>query len=111
MNELYITELYGKSERQLVRELGERFRRYRIALRLTQEDIAEQSGLCKLTVARFERGDTGSINLDKFLALLRTIQRLEDVVELIPDVPENLYSSAARKGKETKRVRRKRNER
>ena len=41
MNNLDLTELYGRSNNDIIVELGRRFRAYRIALRMTQKDIAE----------------------------------------------------------------------
>ena len=42
MNNLDLTELYGRSNNDIIVELGRRFRAYRIALRMTQKDIAER---------------------------------------------------------------------
>ena len=36
MNNLDLTELYGRSNNDIIVELGRRFRAYRIALRMTQ---------------------------------------------------------------------------
>ncbi|MCQ2178233.1 MAG: helix-turn-helix domain-containing protein, partial [Bacteroidales bacterium] len=84
MDELDIEDLYERSNNDIVSELGERFRSYRIALRLTQKDVAEQSGVSVMTVVRFEKGEGGSIRLDTFVSLLRAVQRLEGIVESIP---------------------------
>ena len=55
MNNLSMEDLYGRSNNDIVVELGKRFRDYRIALRLTQKDIAEQTGLSVMTIARLRK--------------------------------------------------------
>lgn len=85
-----ILALYGLSNHQIAAELGVRFRRYRTQLGLTRKDISEQSGISAITIARFESGSS-SISLGNLLALLRCIQRLEAIEELIPDLPDSLY--------------------
>ena len=90
-------DLYEQSNNDIVVELGRRFRDYRIALRMTQKDIAQQSGLSVMTIVRFERGEGATIRFDNFIALMRAIQKLEGIAECIPDIPENLYESSANK--------------
>ena len=90
-------DLYEQSNNDIVVELGRRFRDYRIALRMTQKEIAQQSGLSVMTIVRFERGEGATIRFDNFIALMRAIQKLEGIAECIPDVPENLYESSVKK--------------
>lgn len=90
-------DLYEKSNNDIVIELGQRFRDYRIALRMTQKEIAEQCGISVMTVVRFERGDNTAIRLDNFIALMRSIQRLENIAECLPDMPVSLYDTHAEK--------------
>ena len=111
MNELDIEDLYERSDNDIVSELGERFRSYRIALRLTQKDVAEQSGVSVMTVVRFEKGEGGSIRLDTFVSLLRAVQRLEGIVESIPEIPTSLYDERKSRNRQKQRVRKKSDER
>lgn len=110
MENIFATDLYEKSNNDVVMELGRRFREYRIALRLTQKDISEQTGMSVMTIVRFERGEGSAIRLDNFIALLRAVQKLEMVSELIPDIPNSLYDAPATKYRANKRVRRRNNE-
>jgi len=98
-----------KSNYQISAELGLNFRSYRIALRMTQKELSAQSGVSVMTIVRFERGEYGSIKLDNLIALLRAIERLDYVFDLIPEIPESLYTS--RQISRHQRVRRKSNER
>ncbi|MCQ2148218.1 MAG: helix-turn-helix domain-containing protein [Bacteroidales bacterium] len=108
MNSLYSTDLYERSNNDIIVDLGRRFKDYRIALRLTQKDVAKQSGVSIMTIVRFEKGEAYSIRLDNLVALLRAIQRLENISEIIPEVPRSLYDT--RDELTNKRVRRKKNE-
>ena len=50
---------------------------------------------------RFEKGQGYSIRLDNLIALLRAVQRLDDITEMIPDIPQSLYAKKRKKGKGT----------
>lgn len=88
-------ELYGFSNSDIAADLGRRFRDYRIALHLTQKDVADQSGVSVMTIVRFENGECGTIGLNKFIALMRAVELLEKIEDVIPDMPENLYEKRA----------------
>lgn len=110
MNEQNMADLYERSDNGIASEIGRRFRNYRIALRMTQKEVAEHSGVSVMTVVRFEKGEGGSIRLDTFISLMRTIQRLEDIAEIIPEMPESLYADKVSNRNQAQRVRRRRNE-
>ena len=97
VNELNRLDLYERSNNDIVVDLGRRFRDYRIALRMTQQEIASQSGISVMTIMRFERGEGATIRFDNFVALMRTIQRLEGIADCIPDMPVSLYDPSFRK--------------
>lgn len=92
-----VQDIYEYSNGELASQLGERFREYRSALGLTQKQVAVQSGVSVMTIVRFEKGLGNSIRLDNLIALLRAIQRLEDLAGLIPDLPRSLYAKSRRK--------------
>lgn len=106
MNNWELQDLYGKSNHEIAAELGARFRAYRIALRLTQKEVAEKAGVSVLTLSRFETGNSASISLPYFLALLRVIGHLDKITEAIPEIPESLYGPS----RTQHRVRRKKDE-
>lgn len=97
INELNRLDLYEKSDNDIMIDLGKRFRDYRIALRLTQKEIACQSGVSVMTIVRFERGEGATIRLDNFISLMRSIQLLECISECIPDMPTSLYDTSSKK--------------
>lgn len=89
----YTQDFYAFSNGEIASQLGERFKEYRCALGLTQKDVSIQSGVSVMTIVRFERGQGNSIRLDNLIALLRAVQRLEDMDGLIPELPQSLYGN------------------
>lgn len=84
-------DFYAYSNGELASRLGARFCEYRHALGLSQKQVSQQSGVSVMTIVRFERGQGNSIRLDNLVALLRAIQRLDDLTGLIPEMPPSLY--------------------
>lgn len=104
---LELLDLYSRSNYEIAAEIGARFKSYRIALRLTQKDVSEQSGVSIMTIVRFEKGEGNAIRLNNLIALMRAIQKLDCIQEMIPEMPESLYKTPR---KQAKRVRRKADE-
>lgn len=81
------------SDIEIIRMLGERFRKYRIALGLTQAELSQKSGVSKMTIHKFESGTAGNISMQTLISLLRYTGLIENVDSLIPDIPESPYSN------------------
>ena len=79
------------SDGQVAAQLGIRFKEYRKAIGMTQKQLSSQSGVSIMTIVRFEKGNGGAIRLDNLIALMRAVQRLDDVIDMIPEMPESLY--------------------
>jgi hypothetical protein len=109
IDELNRLDLYEKSNNDIMVELGRRFRDYRIALRMTQKEVALQSGVSVMTIVRFERGEGATIRLNNFISLMRSIQKLEGISECIPEIPVSLYDVPV--PKVSQRVKKRSNER
>lgn len=100
MNEFEQTQdidIYEASNDELAAQLGERFKEYRTALGLSQKQVAAKSGVSVMTIVRFENGQGNSIRLDNLIALMRAVQRLEDIAWMIPEMPQSLYGKKRRK--------------
>ena len=90
---------------QIIQALGKRFREYRIAARMTQKEVAEQSGISMLTIRRFEQGYSYDIKLGNLIALLKAIDFAEGVADILPEIPVSPYALARQDVKKPKRVR------
>ena len=100
-------ELYGNSDYDIAANIGHHFKDYRIALRLTQAQVAKQTGISVMTLVRFENGQGQALKLKNLIALMRALQLLENISDLIPEIPDSLYHSHKAP---KQRVRRKQNE-
>lgn len=83
----YEDELYGKTNSELITELGSRFKEYRITCRMTQKEVAEHAGVSLFTVKAFESGRVCNITMNSFIAMLRAIGFLDEIVKLLPELP------------------------
>lgn len=72
----------SKSQKQIV----EHIRGRRLLMELTQEELAERSGVAVSTLRKFEQ--KGSISLDSFLKILMVVGGLEEMLDVLkPDKP------------------------
>ena len=72
----------SKAQKKLVENVRER----RLQMELTQEGLAERSGVPLSTLRKFEQ--KGNISLESFLKLLSVIGGLEEVINALkPNIP------------------------
>ena len=100
-----MTDYYEYSTPELVCLLGQRFKEYRLRSRLTQKDVAEQSGIAVNTIHKFESGKAYNLSLGTFLLLMKAIGCINQLDELIPELPESAY--LVNDGKKVQRIRHK----
>lgn len=81
------SELYEKSGSDIIRELGKRYSDYRKRMGYIQKEVAEKSGLSAFTISSFENGSSTGITLASFIKLLRSIDHLEEIEKLLPELP------------------------
>lgn len=90
---------------EIVAMLGRRFKDYRIGCDMTQKEVANQSGISVVTIRNFENGKLYNITLGTFIELLRAIDFMDGIDEMLPEVPISPYElEKIRQGKR-KRVR------
>ena len=99
LNDTLMIKRYSDSE--ILQILGERFRKYRISLGLTQAELTRKAGVSKMTIHKFESGTAGNVSMLTLLSLLRYVGLVGNFDSLIPDVPESPYSALSNR----KRVR------
>ena len=99
-----MTDYYEYSIPELVQMLGIRFKDYRMRSRMTQKDVAEQSGITINTIHKFENGRVPNLSLSTFLLLMKAIDCINGLDGLMPELPESLYL-IKENGKKTQRIR------
>jgi transcriptional regulator with XRE-family HTH domain len=65
-------------------ELGRRIRAVRLARNISQEQLADESGIGRVTLQRIERGSTGS-SLRSLIRILRVLGLSEGLDQLLPE--------------------------
>jgi len=95
------------TDSELVAEIGDRIRRYRLQQNLMQENLARKAGVSLRTVRNLEGG--ADVRLSTVIAILRALGRTDAVDAFLPRPrvsPMELLESG---GKERRRARRKEN--
>ena len=72
---------------------------------MTQKDVSEQSGITVNTIHKFENGKATNISIGTFLLLMKAIGCINQLDELMPELPESAY--LVNKGKKVQRIRHK----
>ncbi len=67
---------------QALRSLGQRLAAHRVRRNITQQKLAREAGVSRSTLARLEGGD--SVQLAAMVRILRALDLLERLSELIP---------------------------
>lgn len=106
MSKVYhMIDYYEYSIPELIAILGQRFKEYRLRTEMTQKDVAEQSGITVNTIHKFENGRAGNMSLGTFLLLMKAIGCINQLDEIMPELPESAYLMNA--GRKVQRIRHK----
>ena len=84
--------------------LALRVKEYRLAARMSQKELAEQSGVSQTTISHFEQGVSRNLTLANFISLLRALGQEQRLAELpMPPMAlreiEKLIPKRVRRGK------------
>ena len=90
---------------EIVAMLGRRFKDYRIGSDLTQLEISEKSGVSIVTIRKFENGNLRNITLGTFIELLRAIDFMQGLDDVLPEIPVSPYELEKIQQGKRKRVR------
>ena len=96
-------DYYEYSIPELISLLGQRFKDYRLRSEMTQKDVAEQSGITINTIHKFENGKAVNMSLGTFLLLMKSIGCIQQLDEVLPELPESAY--LVNEGKKVQRIR------
>ena len=98
--------IYGMSDKAILADIGARCKRRRLNRNLTQQDVADQAGLTRMTVGEFERGaPAGMLTL---VRILRVLDALEELESFLPEAEPSPLQLAKLQGKQRQRASRKR---
>ena len=75
----------------IIRNLGLRFRDYRMRLRMTRKEVSVAARVGMTTLYKFESGNMTDISFGTMIRLLRAIGMVENWDALLPDLPESTY--------------------
>lgn len=78
---------------EILRELGARFRDYRMRLNFTRKQVAENTGLSMTTLYKFETGNLTDISMSTVLKLMRAVGVVDNWNNIFPELPESPYLS------------------
>jgi len=91
----------------ILNDLGKRFKEHRINSRFTQEELARKSGVSRRTISGLENGKY-NISLKNLIDILRALQLINNLQDLLPELPAiNPIEMAKLENKRTQRIRKK----
>ena len=67
--------------------LASRVKEYRLAARMSQKELAEQSGVSQTTISHFEQGVNRNLTLNNFISLLRVLGLEQRIGDVMPELP------------------------
>lgn len=100
---------YDYNTKEIIRNAGIRFRKYRIWAGMTQNELALRAGISLSTVRGFETGRSANISLDTFLKIISAIGLQSNLDNLLPEMPESPYIQN-KLGKDKTRIKHKKND-
>ena len=75
----------------IIRNLGLRFRDYRMRLMMTRKEVSVAARVSMTTLYKFESGNMTDISFGTVIRLLRAIGMVENWDALLPEFPESPY--------------------
>ena len=94
-----------KSDKELLKAFGEKFKTARVAVNISQEKLARQTGVSRTTITRLESGE--NVSLLHTITLLREIGELEGFTKLMDKShivdPELAFKQKEKQRKKAKR--------
>lgn len=93
------------SAQLIIKELGLRFKGYRVEMDLTQKELSDKTGVSVQTIRRFETGSAMSLGFANFIELLRAVGLIDNLDETLPELPISAAVLASLDSKKKQRVR------
>lgn len=89
----------------IIKELGARFKSYRLEMELTQKELSDKTGVSTQTIRRFENGSCSNLSFANFIELLRAIGLINNLDQTLPELPISAAILAGFDNKRKQRVR------
>lgn len=83
----YMSNVDYTTNQDIMLLLSKRIKEYRLAMRMSQKEMAEKSGVSLTTISHFEQGVNQNMTLNNFISLLRIVGMEQRVSELLPELP------------------------
>lgn len=100
--------IYDLSDEDIIKELCKKTKQIRLSCCFSQKELAEKCGLSIITIKRIESGLVEDITLGTLLKIMRIGGILENIVDLVPDLPDSPYLVNTKTGKKVQRFNSKR---
>lgn len=94
-----------KEYREYIGELGEKIKAYRIMKELSQQELADKTGVSKRSISRLEQGET--VQVDNLFKILLALDLEDNIDLLVPDQTKRPSFYLEKPDNKPKRVRRK----
>jgi transcriptional regulator with XRE-family HTH domain len=98
-------EFAGLTNKAIAEELGQRIEQLRLEQNLTQQQLADEIGLARVSYRNLVNG---SGKFENIIAVLRALDRLKLVENFIPEIGFSPMQQLKLKGKQRKRASKKR---
>lgn len=79
-----------ETNQDIIRLLAERFKSYRLAARMSQQEVADTSGVSRCTIANFEQGADNNLTINNYISLLKAIGMEDRIKEVLPELPMSI---------------------
>jgi transcriptional regulator with XRE-family HTH domain len=100
-----IMSFYGKSDLEILRDIAGRLKRRRLNINISQQELADRTGISRNTVSYIEQGKPfGVLTL---IQILRGLDALDELDSFLPDPGISPLQLARMKGRERLRAYRK----
>lgn len=96
--------IYDLSDENIIKELCKKIKQIRLSCCFSQKELAEKCGLSIITIKRIESGLMEDLTLGTLLKIMRISGILENIVDVIPDLPESPYLVNSITGKKIQRI-------
>lgn len=94
-----------KDYQEYVKELGQKIKTYRVMKEMSQQDLADKTGVSKRSISRLEQGE--SVQLENLFKILVALDLGENIELLVPDQTRRPSFYLKKSDNKYKRVRKK----